>query len=172
MSVNVNLPGGPVGPVSHPFCFGDGSGTACPCGNNSVLGAGEGCLSSIGNGGLLAVTGTPSLSADTVVLTGSGMTDSSCLYFQGTAQAGGGLGTTFGDGLRCAAGSVIRLGTKFNVLGTSSYPVGGDLPVSVKGAIAGPGTFDYQIWYRNADPVFCTVSTFNLTNGYELIWTP
>jgi hypothetical protein len=30
----------------------------------------------------------------------------------------------------------------------------------------------YQCWYRNADPLFCTASTFNLTNGVEVTWIP
>jgi hypothetical protein len=30
----------------------------------------------------------------------------------------------------------------------------------------------YQCWYRNADPVFCTVATFNLTNAVQVTWTP
>jgi len=29
----------------------------------------------------------------------------------------------------------------------------------------------YQAWYRNAAS-FCTVSTFNLTNGLEVVWLP
>jgi hypothetical protein len=32
-----------------------------------------------------------------------------------------------------------------------------------------PGTRTYQVWYRNA-AAFCTISTFNLTNGIELSW--
>jgi hypothetical protein len=93
------------------------------------------------------------------------------LYFQGTAQGGAGLGTVFGDGLRCAAGSVTRLGTKNNALGVSTYPVAGDLSVSVKGLITLPGTRYYQVWYRNA-AAFCSASTFNLTNGLTVVWNP
>jgi hypothetical protein len=152
------------------FCFGDGSGTACPCGNAGA--AGNGCASSVNAaGGNLASTGTPSISADTFALVGSGMPNSSALYFQGTALAGAGNGNVFGDGLRCAGGSVIRLGTKTNVAGTSQYPVAGDLSISVKGANA-PGNFrTYQSWYRNA-AAFCTSDTFNLTQGLSLTWAP
>jgi len=66
---------------------------------------------------------------------------------------------------------VVRLGTKTNVAGASSYPVTGDLSVSVRGAVTVPGVRNYQAWYRNA-AVFCSVSTFNLTNGYSVTWTP
>jgi len=167
-TLNYNSTSGALGTA---FCFGDGSGTACPCGNNSAVGAGQGCANSLGAGARLAATGTASLAGDSVVLAGSGMPNSSALYFQGTAQGGAGLGTVFGDGLRCAAGSVTRLGTKNNALGVSTYPVAGDLSVSVKGLITLPGTRYYQVWYRNA-AVFCSASTFNLTNGLTVVWNP
>jgi len=150
-------------------CFGDGSGTACPCANNSPVGAGAGCLNSLGSGGLLAGTGSASVSNDTLVLNGTAMPNSSALYFQGTGQAGGGAGAAFGDGLRCASGSIVRLGTKTNASGASSYPVGADLPVSVRGGLVAGDVRNYQVWYRNA-AAFCSASTFNLTNGYSIAW--
>jgi hypothetical protein len=156
------------GAVGTGYCFGDGSATACPCGNAGA--AGRGCGSSVNAAGArLAASGLPSLSADGVVLAGSGMPNSSALYFQGTARTNGGLGQVFGDGLRCAGGSVVRLGTKANAAGASSYPGPGDLSVSVRGAVAAPGTRTYQVWYRNA-AAFCTADTFNLSNGLEIVW--
>ncbi len=150
------------------YCFGDGTGGACPCGNTGA--AGNGCANSlVAAGANLTASGTASISGDTVVLAGSGMPNSSALYFQGTTQANGGNGTVFGDGLRCAAGSVIRLGTKTNSGNQSAYPVGGDLSVSVRGAIGAPGTRTYQVWYRNA-AAFCSPDTFNLSNGYQIVW--
>ncbi len=152
------------------FCPGDGTGTACPCGNNSAVGADEGCLSSLGTGGKLVGAGSASIAADSVVLSGSGMPNSSALYFQGTTQFGGGAGAVFGDGLRCAGGVVIRLKTVANVGGASQYPQAGDPSVSVRGLVTMPGTRTYQIWYRNAAD-FCTPSTFNLSNGLEITWS-
>jgi len=64
----------------------------------------------------------------------------------------------------------VRLGTKLNVSGASSYPGPGDPSVSVKGLVTGPGSRVYQVWYRNA-AAFCTLSTFNLTNGFQVIWS-
>ncbi|MBL8863869.1 MAG: hypothetical protein JNK02_17905 [Planctomycetes bacterium] len=151
------------------YCYGDGSGTACPCANDSVPGNNEGCLNSLGSGGKLLASGTPSITSDTVVLSGSGMPNSSALYFQGTTQLNGGLGSVFGDGLRCAGGSIIRLGTKANAGGASLYPGGGDPSVSVRGLISAPGVRTYQVWYRNA-AAFCAPETFNLTNGVEITW--
>jgi hypothetical protein len=156
----------PPSPVQA-FCFGDGSGTACPCGNAGA--AGNGCASSVNAaGGNLAGSGTPSISNDTLSLNGSGMPNSSALYFQGTTQVNNGAGAVFGDGLRCAGGTVIRLGTKTNVGGASSYP-SGSTPISIKGNNAAGNTRTYQCWYRNA-AVFCTTSTFNLTNGLSVTW--
>ncbi len=154
-----------------PFCFGDGSGTACPCGNAGV--AGSGCANSLNPAGaLLSAAGSASVAADTLVLSGAGMPNSSALYFQGTLQQNGGAGALFGDGLRCAAGSVIRLGTAVNAAGASQYPTSGaSLPVSVKGAVTAGGTRTYQVWYRNAG-AYCTSSTFNLSNGLQVVWQP
>jgi len=148
------------------YCFGDGTGTACPCGNAGA--AGNGCASSVNpNGGNLSSSGVASISADTLILLGSGMASSSVLYFQGTSQ----ISTVFGDGLRCAGGTVIRLGTKTNVAGASQYPELGDLSVSVRGSNVAGNVRNYQAWYRNA-AAFCTASTFNLTNGLNLTWAP
>ncbi len=165
------IPDSCEGLVGTQFCFGDGSGTVCPCGNNSAVGANSGCLSSLGIGAHLGASGQSSLANDTIVLQGSGMPNSSALYFQGTNQAGGGVGAAFGDGLRCAGGSVVRLKTTTNVGGSSQYPFGGNPSVSVKGMVTAPGTRTYQVWYRNA-AAFCTTSTFNLSNGLELTWIP
>ncbi len=159
----------PAADLGTLYCFGDGTGTACPCANDSAVGDNVGCLSSLNLGGKLRATGCSNISNDTVVLTGTQMPNSSALYFQGTTQQAGGAGGAFGDGKRCAAGSVIRLATKFNSAGASQYPVGADLDVSVRGLVTVPGTRTYQCWYRNA-AAFCTASTFNLSNGLEIVW--
>ncbi len=159
------------GPASFAYCFGDGSAAACPCGNNSIVGNNAGCANSLGTGAALTTSGTASISADTFSLIGNGMPDSSALYFQGTAQQSGGAGVAFGDGLRCAAGSVVRLGTKVNSLGNSTYPTGGDQSVSVRGGDSAGDVRTYQVWYRNA-AAFCTTSTFNVSNGWQQVWAP
>jgi hypothetical protein len=166
----IHIQQGNVPNSSVAYCFGDGSGAACPCGNNSIQG--NGCGSSVSpNGAHLGSSGVASVSADSFVLQGSSMPDSSALYFQGTQRTAAGVGAVFGDGLRCASGSVIRIGVKFNASGGSFYPGAGDTPVSVKGADAAGDLRDYQVWYRNA-AAFCTPSPFNLTNGLEVTWTP
>ncbi len=163
-SFNISETGTACGSVGVPYCFGDGTGTACPCANNGA--AGNGCANSVNaNGANLTTSGNSSLANDTLVLQGSGMPNASCLYFQGTSQ----INAVFGDGLRCAGGVVTRLGTKTNVAGASQYPTAGNPSVSVKGAVTTPGTRAYQTWYRNA-AAFCTTSTFNLTNGVLVTW--
>ncbi len=155
--------------TAYSFCFGDGLSTPCPCGSTATK-LQAGCPSSTGQGGRLYDSGASSLSGDTLVLRGIQMPNSSALYFQGTSAAGGGLGTVFGDGLRCAGGAIQRLGTKTNAFNASQFPAAGDPPVSVRGGITSPGVRTYQVWYRNST-AYCTPSTFNLTNGLTVTWT-
>jgi len=149
------------------YCFGDGTGTTCPCGPPSA--PGTGCLNSFGTGGLLASSGASLVSGDSLVLTASGLPpSSSTLFFQGTTQ----VSTLFGDGIRCVGGTVIRLGTETASGGVVSYPGIGDQAVSVRGLVPPTGGARYyQGWYRNA-AAFCTPSTFNLTNGLSVTWAP
>ncbi len=170
--VTTTLPGG-VGGDFAPLCPGDGTGTACPCGNNGL--PGYGCDNSLATGGgLLAAIGAPNLAADDFTLDGSNMPPTAtALYFQGTVALNAQQGVLFGDGLRCVGGSVIRLGSRTNSGGASGYGAQlGDVPISIRGAIpSGGGTFYYQAWYRNA-AAFCTASTFNLTNAMAATWRP
>ncbi len=159
------------GEIGRTLCFGDGSGTACPCGNASTPGDRDGCTNSTGLGGRLRASGTPSLSNDALVLAGSRMTNGSALYFQGTTRVNGGAGALFGDGLRCAAGTVVRLAVLANSGGASHYPRAGDPPVATQGAVAQPGVREYQVWFRDAAS-FCTPETFALTNAVEIVWVP
>jgi hypothetical protein len=153
------------------YCYGDGSGTPCPCANHSPVGDEAGCLNSLGLGGKVIATGLASISADALLLSGSQMPSSFALYFQGTAQTAGGNGAAFGDGKRCAGGAVLRLKSVLNAGGASQYPGAGDPSISVRGQVTAPGTRTYQVWYRNA-AAFCTADTFNLTNGVQTTWQP
>ncbi len=151
-----------------PFCSGDGSAHACPC-NNTSADAPRGCLNSSGHGARLTAGGVASLTSDSVVLYASDMGASSPhLFFQGTNQVAIGA-QVFGDGLRCAGGSIVRLAERTSVNGTSHYPGSTDPELHVRGQIMSPGVRTYQVWYR--DPAtFCTTLPFNLTNGYEITW--
>ena len=161
-------------PGGASFCAGDGSGTACPCGNAG--GAGRGCGHS-GNaaGARLRAFGGASVSSDLVTLAVDGLPATApTLLFQGTATVAGGAGGVFGDGLRCAAGAVVRFPAREASGGLVSmgHGVAGDLPISVTGLVpAGGGARHYQGWFRNSAP-FCTSDTFNTTNGVTVTWVP
>jgi hypothetical protein len=154
------------------FCY--GTAATCPCGNAGAKG--HGCETSLGDGGgLLNGTGRASVSADSFSLAAGGLPPTTTtLFFQGDAQVAGGAGQAFGDGLRCAGGVVIRLGTRTAVNGWVTYGAmnPGDVHVSIKGAVpAGGATRQYQAWFRNS-AAFCTAETFNLTNGVRAVWGP
>jgi hypothetical protein len=166
-----------VGGAVVTFCAGDGRGVACPCGNNGS--AGFGCGTSVNaNGTLLASTGSASTSSDDLVLNLLGAPIGvATLFFQGTTASGGGAGAVFGDGVRCAAGTVIRLGIKTTTNsgffgGVATYPQPGDQAITVRGAVPATGGVRlYQAWFRNSAP-YCTASTFNLSNGLRVTWLP
>src|SRR4030095_6350041 len=129
---------------------------------------GNGCANSVNaSGASLIGQGIASLSNDSVVLVSTGMPDASVRFSKGTQAINGGAGAVFGDGLRCAGGSVTRLKTLSAIQGEARIPGPLDPQLSLMGGIAAPGTYDYQTWYRNA-AAFCTSATFNLTNGYEI----
>ena len=155
------------------LCSGEAGQTLCPCGNASPPGSGAGCLNSTGAGAKLSASGMPRVTNDTLVLSGASMPASvATLYFQGSGLQNGGAGDVFGDGVRCAGGSIIRLATKTNVGGASSVPGPGDPLISIKGAVPSAGaTRYYQAWYRNAVS-FCTSDTFNVSNAMAVIWMP
>lgn len=161
-------------PAGAPFCTGTGT-APCPCANTSPTLNREGCRNSLNgvNGGRLEGTGTASLSADTVRLTALRLPpNTSALFFQGTTQVAQGMGSVFGDGLRCAGGEIRRLATvPASGLGEAAYPTPGGNAVSAQGLVGAPGTRTYQCWYRNGAS-FCTPATFNLTNGWEIPWVP
>jgi len=158
--------------TAQPFCFGDGSSVTCPCGNNG--GAKRGCGNASFSSGaqLTKVTGATNVSSDTVVLqVGNVPVSAVCLFFQGTTQT---AHNTFGDGLRCTGGTIVRLGIETATGVFASYPgAPGDLPVSQKGLLpAAGGSRAYQVWYRDSSPSYCTASTFNTSNGVMIHWLP
>lgn len=173
MSVAMEVPGG--GAVINPFCFGDGTSTACPCGNSGTVG--HGCQNSMATGGsLLTGTGDPSLSADTLHFTATGELPSALsIVLQGNTPIGPAL---FGDGLRCAGGTLKRLYVKSASGGVVNAPQGADLSVSARSAALGDpiggGTFRfYQVYYRDSNASFCPDppgGTFNVSNGLTVAW--
>ncbi|MBL8857722.1 MAG: hypothetical protein JNL28_04335 [Planctomycetes bacterium] len=158
--------------VGVPFCFGDGLGTACPCANSGA--AGRGCANSTFPAGtVLTSSGVAGASpgTDTLVLTASDIPGPG-LFFQGSGTFSGGAGITFGDGLLCAGGTITRMGVVFPAGNTASVPgPANPTPLHIKGATSNGDVRHYQCWYRDA-LVFCTASTFNLTQALTLTWGP
>lgn len=155
------------GGLGTPFCFGDGSGSACPCANSGA--AGQGCANSTGQGGELHASGSVSVSAADLVLSVSNVAPGQPgLFFQGTLRANGGAGFVFGDGLRCAGGANRRLQVRSaNASGQASTNVN----IADLGAVSAGDTRTYQCWYRDNVGSPCGAG-FNLTQGLELQWEP
>jgi hypothetical protein len=158
-----------------PFCFGDGSQTtACPCANSGT--AGRGCDNSAATGGA-QLSGAGTTTPDTLVLSSSGeLPTVLTIFLQGNVALATGI--TFGDGVRCAGGSLKRLYTKNAVAGTASAPGAGDPPVSARSASLGdpisPGTQRwYQAYYRDPQLTFCPSppgNSWNISSGLAVNW--
>ena len=158
-----------------PFCFGDGTGAACPCANNGA--PGHGCENSSTTGGaVLSGTGVASLSADTVHLTASGeKPTATSVLLSGGATVNS---LHYGDGLRCVGGTLKRLYTHNAVGGVVTMPQGADGAISARSAASGDviqagSTRIYQIYYRDPIATFCPTpngSTFNISNAIAIAW--
>ncbi len=164
----------PHGTFGTSFCFGDGTGTACPCGNTSAVGAGQGCNNTSGQGADLDAWGSTSVAADDLRIGLSHMYIVPPGFVPGILAVGsnvasGGFGTPFGAGLRCLAAPTRRLGIQ---------------PARFPGIAAwGPGlralgqwnageTQQFQVWYRaNAASAPCG-QAFNLSSALSITFTP
>jgi hypothetical protein len=111
---------------------------------------------------------------DRVVLEAIGTLPSApCLFFQGSSVLE--VASPFGDGARCIAGALKRLGVETAVAGSSGYPGPGDLGIRAKSSALGDpiasGSFRYyQVIYRDGDAGFCTSATFNASNAVMVAW--
>ena len=154
-----------------PFC----STGACPCGNQGL--PGHGCQNSAGTGGAhLSAVGEASLASDSVVLTATGERPSALsIVLQGTRAI---APVAFGDGLRCAGGTLKRLYVKSAVAGTVVAPGTGDPSITARSAALGDAiglgaTRVCQVHYRDGAPGFCPApagSSFNATNAVAVAW--
>jgi hypothetical protein len=160
-------------PPGVEYCAGDGIDpnvtTACPCANFGATG--NGCASSFNAAGA-HITAHGAVATDDVVLDGSGMNNTgNSIFLKGDTDDLGGV--VFGDGVRCAVGTLIRLRTVPLVAGTSSFPDSTQtITLSARGGTpVGSGlTGYYTVYYRNAAAAFCPPGTFNTANGYKVTW--
>lgn len=156
------------------FCFGDGSGAACPCSNTGIVG--RGCDNSAATGGArLDASGTTR--PDTLVLLSRFELPSvSSVLLQGSTTLGGTV--SFGDGLRCIGGTLLRLYTKSASGGTVIFPNAADLPIGARSAALGDSipagaSRLYQVYYRDPDATFCPApagDAWNASNARSLVW--
>jgi hypothetical protein len=77
---------------------------------------------------------------------------------------------SLGDGVRCIAGTVLRLGSRIATGDSAVIGTAGDVRLSVSGHVppVGAARF-YQVVYRNTLP-FCTSGTINTTNAIRVDW--
>jgi len=163
--------------LCHP---GDGGVAACPCSNPSG-GTGRGCDNSAATGGAtLSASGATVLSSDSLVLTTSGERPTALsVVFQATASIPAGL--VFGQGVRCAGGTLKRLYSRNASGGSITAPNFGAGEPSVsarstaKGDVIPPGGIRfYFVAYR--DPFVLggcpATSTFNVTTTGRVTWSP
>lgn len=148
------------------YCFGDGSGTACPCSNVGTFASGCPNFASAA-GGQLQSSGVASIASDSLVLQSSSVLPfGPGLYFQGSAPIVSGV--VFGNGLVCVTGATPRLEIRFaDALGVSASTVS----IHLLGSDSAGDKRYYQMWYRD-DPSFCAGAGFNLTNALSLTWIP
>ena len=163
LAQNVNADGalGGASEVGVPYCFGAG----CPCGNDDAT---AGCANDTGGGASLGALGSASITADDLVLSATGLTPGPGLFFQGNNAVNSGDGNPFGDGLRCAGGSVVRLEVLF-ANASNGFQTETTISVATKGGVSVGQTKRYQYWYRDSGSSPCG-SLFNLSSGYELVW--
>jgi hypothetical protein len=154
-------------------CFGDGStASACPCANTGALG--RGCDNSgLTGGARLDGAGDPS--NDEVVLISSGELPSVLtIFLQGNVLNTNGV--LFGDGVRCAAGTLKRLYAKSASGGVAHAPWIGDPSITTRSTTLGDPIFPlsgqvryYQAYYRDPDLTFCAAPTGNSWNVSSML---
>lgn len=155
--------------VGTSFCFGDGTGSPCPCGAPGVPGAG--CNNGLLNGGVTLYSyGTPSITTDSFGMqAGVAAAGAVGILIRADHKVNGGLGIAVSDGLHCIAGRTARTHYIMSMGGNLSFPT---FQLEPHGTFSnGPGqpTY-YQFWYR--DYQGCTANSFNSSNALEVVWAP
>lgn len=155
--------------TGNAYCFGDGSGTTCPCMNGSL---GAGCANSAGaTGATLRGLGNAFLSVDTFRLSIDGIPGNKPgLILRGATQTNAGLGLAVGDGLLCTGGQSARSQVQLASAGSTLFTDFQGMPFGASSYGAGVPT-NYQFWYRNTTNS-CSGAGFNFSNAWTTTWLP
>jgi hypothetical protein len=148
------------------FCdASDGALAACPCANPGAADAG--CDIPQATGGVRIDVLAQQTGPDLATLSGTGFAPagSPTAIAIRSATLDPSRPVVFGDGLRCLAlGSLVRLTATVASGGVSTHAI-------AHGAMAGTGTFYYQIWFRSTPSTYCDAgAAFNLSGGITLDW--
>lgn len=159
---------GDMSPTGNAYCFGDGSGTVCPCGAGDV---GAGCSSSVGGGAVLAGFGAPLFVLDSFGLTVTNLPPNKLgLCIKGSQRIGGGTGNPAGEGLLCTGAQLRSQIIAADAAGNVTMPDWRGQPFSMfQGAANTGGPTFYQWWYRDPQNA-CNGGGFNFTNGWGVDW--
>ena len=148
--------------IGGPSCFCDA--TVAPCVNPYATG---GCANSAGLGAILSASGSGSVTLDNLVMTAIQLPPNKPgLLFSGTTLISP---LPFGDGLRCAGGTIKRL-TGVLVSDSFGTMVGGPGLATANSILPG-STRHIQCWYRDAVHLPCS-SKFNTSNVFSVTFTP
>lgn len=157
------------GVIPFEFCAGDGradsltAAVPCPCSNDSLVGASEGCENSQGHGAFLTVSGSYTVAgADTVFTAHQARPNQPGMLVQGfTPQK-----LPFKDGLLCMGNPTERIEVVFTDANGRAVTAS---DIAVEGLVV-PGDFrGYQLWYR--DPAISVCGTgSNFTQAVVIPW--